>query len=351
MFSQSFRMKTSSRSSSPGSKPHAYRQSPAGRDVVLILTHSGDYFTVDRVAASLVRRGATPFRLDTDLFPAGVQLSAESTNNEVCHTISRGRKRLAASQVRAVWARRIWPPRLGDDLDARFHDLCVNESLAALDGFLDGLHQARWVNHLAREREAENKLFQLRIAREAGLTVPRTLMTNDPRQARRFFRKVNGQLVAKLLRPVSMSVSGASSFVYTNQVTSSDLSDTDLLRHSPMVFQELIPKQRELRVAFVGDRLFAGSIQAAESARGQVDWRLAEPAEVSWQPAAVPREVARKLAVVMSRLGLVYGAIDLIETPTREWVFLEVNAGGEWGMLEHDLGYPISDALADALLA
>lgn len=345
-------MKTSSRSSSPGSKPHAYRQSPAGRDVVLILTHSGgDYFTVDRVAAALVRRGATPFRLDTDLFPAGVQLSAESTNNEVCHTISRGRKRLAASQVRAVWARRIWPPRLGDDLDARFHDLCVNESLAALDGFLDGLHQARWVNHLAREREAENKLFQLRIAREAGLTIPRTLMTNDPRQARRFFRKVNGQLVAKLLRPVSMSMSGASSFVYTNRVTSTDLTDTSLLRHSPMVFQELIPKQRELRVAFVGDRLFAGSIQAGQSARGQVDWRLAEPAEVSWQSAAVPREVARKLAVLMSRLGLIYGAIDLIETPTREWVFLEVNPGGEWGMLERDLGYPISDALADALLA
>jgi len=332
-------------------KPHAHRQSQSGRDIVLLLTHSADYFTVDRVAEALIVRGATPFRLDTDLFPAKVQLSAESTTDEVCHTISHRRKQIAATQVRAVWARRIWRPRFDDDLNVRFHDVCMNESLAALDGFLDGLHQARWVNHLAREREAENKLFQLRIAREVGLTIPRTLMTNDPRQARRFFRKLNGQLVAKLLRPVSVSMSGASSFVYTNRVTSSDLSDTSLLRHSPMVFQELIPKRRELRVAFVGDRLFAGSIQAGESARGQVDWRLAEPAEVSWQAAGVPREVARKLAVLMSRLGLVYGAIDLIETPTREWVFLEVNPGGEWGMLERDLGYPISDALADALLA
>lgn len=343
-------MKTSSRSSSPGSKPHAYRQSPAGRDVVLILTHSADYFTVDRVAAALIRRGATPFRLDTDLFPTRVQLSAESTTDDVCHTILRGRKRLAVTQVRAVWARKIWCPRLDDDLDARFRDLCLNESRAALDGFLDGLHQARWVNHPAREREAENKLFQLRIAQAAGLTIPHTLMTNDPRQARRLFREVKGQLVAKLLLPVSMSMSGASSFVYTSRVTRSDLADLGRLRHSPMVFQELIPKYRELRVAVVGDRLFAGSIQAGESARGQVDWRLAAPAEVSWQPADIPREVARKLAVLMSRLGLVYGAIDLIETPTGEWVFLEVNPSGEWGMLERDLGYPISEALADALL-
>jgi glutathione synthase/RimK-type ligase-like ATP-grasp enzyme len=52
----------------------------------------------------------------------------------------------------------------------------------------------------------------------------------------------------------------------------------------------------------------------------------------------------------MRRLGLAYGAIDLIETPEGGHVFLEVNPGGEWGMLEHDLGLPISEAIADALL-
>jgi glutathione synthase/RimK-type ligase-like ATP-grasp enzyme len=52
----------------------------------------------------------------------------------------------------------------------------------------------------------------------------------------------------------------------------------------------------------------------------------------------------------MSELGLVYGAIDLICTPAGEYVFLEVNPGGEWGMLERDLGLPIADAIARALL-
>ncbi|NEO45670.1 MAG: MvdC family ATP-grasp ribosomal peptide maturase, partial [Moorea sp. SIO4A3] len=40
-----------------------------------------------------------------------------------------------------------------------------------------------------------------------------------------------------------------------------------------------------------------------------------------------------------------------IVTPDGEYVFLEVNPTGEWGMLERDLGYPISDAIADALLS
>ena len=53
----------------------------------------------------------------------------------------------------------------------------------------------------------------------------------------------------------------------------------------------------------------------------------------------------------MSELGLVFGAVDLICTPSGEYVFLEVNPGGEWGMLERDLGLPISEAIAEALLS
>lgn len=40
----------------------------------------------------------------------------------------------------------------------------------------------------------------------------------------------------------------------------------------------------------------------------------------------------------------------MICTPAGEYVFLEVNPGGEWGMLERDLCLPISEAIAVALL-
>jgi hypothetical protein len=54
--------------------------------------------------------------------------------------------------------------------------------------------------------------------------------------------------------------------------------------------------------------------------------------------------------MLMAGLGLVFGAADLICTPSGEHVFLEVNPGGEWGMLERDLDLPISEAIAAALL-
>jgi hypothetical protein len=139
-------------------------------------------------------------------------------------------------------------------------------------------------------------------------------------------------------------------FVYTNRVREEDLAGAEALRHCPMVFQELIPKAHELRVAWVGDEAYAGALDASGTSRGHTDWRRAAPDECRWQKARLPAEVSSGLRALMSELGLVFGSIDLICTPSGEHVFLEVNPGGEWGMLELDLGLPIAEAIAGALL-
>ena len=314
------------------------------RDVVLLLTHSGDFYTVDLVAQALARRGVRPIRFNTDLFPSSIKLSGPE------RILTETGEQISAAEVLAVWARKIWLPRMADDLDDRFRSMCVGESVAALEGFLDALHDARWVNDLQRQRAAENKQRQLRLAARAGLRVPRTLVTNDPVAARQFFAETDGQTVAKLLRPIAVSMDADTPFVYTSRVREEDLAGAEALRHSPMVFQELIPKACELRVAYVAGETFAGALDASGTSRGQTDWRRVAPEECSWQNAQLPDEVASGLKALMSELGLVFGAVDLICTPAGEYVFLEVNPGGEWGMLERDLGLSISEAIAGALV-
>jgi MvdC family ATP-grasp ribosomal peptide maturase len=320
------------------------------RDTVLLLTHSGDYYTVDHVADALARRGVKTFRFDTDRFPREVRLAARLEADGFHHTVEDGAAMCRADAVRAVWARKIWPPELAENLDPKFRGMCVRECVAALQGFLDGLHGARWINERQHEYEAENKLLQLRLASEVGLRIPRTLLTNDAGQARDFFRQNDGALVAKLLTPLTVSMDAASAFVYTNEVNEIDLEDMSGLRHSPMIFQERIPKALELRIAYVAGKCFVGALDASRSAGGQVDWRRATPVECQWQQASIPSELQTQLTTLMRKLQLVYGAIDIIRTPAGEHVFLEVNPGGEWGMLERDLNLPISEAIADALL-
>jgi len=69
-----------------------------------------------------------------------------------------------------------------------------------------------------------------------------------------------------------------------------------------------------------------------------------------WQPYQLPVEVEQKLLRLMDYFSLNYGAIDIILTPARKHVFVEVNPCGEFFWLERSPGLPISDAIADVLV-
>lgn len=325
------------------------------RDIVLLVTHSGDYYTVDRVAEALARRGARARRLDSDRFPASLSLTtALDAAGSSRRTLRDAHGAVDGDAVRAVWLRRIASAALDDELDPALRDGCRRESSAALLGFLEGLGDRRMINPLDAGQPGENKLRQLRIACALGLEIPRTLVTNDPPEVLVFHEALRGPMIAKMLTPLTQSMHGASAFVRTSLVRPEDLRDLEGLRHSPMVFQEQVAKAYELRVAVVaapgGGRCFAGAIDATRSTAGQIDWRGASPSQVAWRPGALPDEVATRLLALTRALDLVYGAVDLIVTPDGRHVFLEINPAGEWGMLERDLGLPIASALADALL-
>lgn len=326
------------------------------RDVVLLVTHRGDHYTIDRVAEELARRGARPRRIDGDRFPAELSLTSalDGTPGSSRRTLRDAHGSIEADAVRAVWLRRLWPPVLDDELEPGMREACMRESMAALLGFLDGFHDRRMINPIEADRAASDKLRQLRVARDLGLEIPRTLVTNDPAEVVAFYDGLGGRMVTKMLTPLTQSMSGHSAFVHTSVVRPEDLEELEGLRHCPMVFQEHVDKAYELRVAVVagagGGRCFPGAIDATESDAGRVDWRKAAPAQAGWRAGALPSEVASRLIELVVALDLVYGAVDLIVTPEGRHVFLEVNPAGEWGMLERDAGLPIAAALADALL-
>jgi MvdC family ATP-grasp ribosomal peptide maturase len=323
----------------------------SSRDIILLITHSGDYFTIDRVADAISKRGARPFRLDTDKFPLMIELQATLSKTGSYHRLKYGDESLNSEQVKAVWMRRFWQPNLGQELAPQFQQACIRESMATLEGFWDSLREARWIDDLQRIQAAENKLYQLRIANEEGLKIPLTLVTNSGEEAREFFSVLQGKMVTKLLTPLSYSMQGSSFFMYTSVVKEEDLQDAEKLRYCPMVFQEQITKQLELRVVFVNGNFFVGALDASRYAESTQDWRRGTSEACIWKPYQLPEEIAKKLTSFMTRFGLSFGAIDMIVTPENEYVFLEVNPTGEWGMLERDLDYSISGAIADALLS
>ncbi|MEH2041959.1 MAG: hypothetical protein V7L12_01300, partial [Nostoc sp.] len=160
-----------------------------------------------------------------------------------------------------------------------------------------------------------------------------------------------GKMIVKLLRPLSFGMQASSFFMYTSAVKEEDLLDAETLRYCPVMFQEQIPKQQELRVVYVNGNLFVGALDASEYAASTQDWRRETKKILTWQPERLPDKLIRCLDAFMAKFGLVFGAFDFIKTPSGEYVFLEINPTGEWGMLERDLDYPIALAIASALLS
>jgi glutathione synthase/RimK-type ligase-like ATP-grasp enzyme len=124
----------------------------------------------------------------------------------------------------------------------------------------------------------------------------------------------------------------------------------EAIRFGPVIVQEYVAKRVELRVTVVGRAVFAAEIHSQESNHARFDWRRYDLGSTRHEVHRLPAVVADRCVEIVGRLGLRYGAIDLILTPDGRYVFLEVNPTGQWLWIEKATGLPIGDALCDLLL-
>lgn len=311
---------------------------------VLLLSHRHEPFCTARVAGALAAHGVRVLRFDTDTFPSALNLRAELGTDVAGAPQARLLYEGEELVVSAVWLWRLWPAALDERLPPEQAQAAGRESMVTLRGLLDLIPQHVWIDPPDAIVAAENKTRQLRLAQAVGLTIPPTLITADPQAARTFYTAHGGQVVAKLQTSLTYSMRGGGGLP-TRLLRPQDLPALDGLRHCPMMFQRYVEKAYELRIAWVDGQVFVGALDGKQCG---VDWRY--EATASFQPYELPPPVHAKLAALMARLSLRQGAVDLIVTPGDEYVFLEVNPHGEWGMLERDLGLPIGAALAEALI-
>ena len=318
---------------------------------VLIITRSLDNPCVDLVMAAIERQGGRAFRFDTDRFPTEVRLISQYLkSSEKLQLISSDAK-LDLHDVTAIWHRRLEiGGRIPTNVDMQLRMASIDESSRTVKGMLESLKAFR-MDPEPVIRRAEHKQLQLQVARELGMDIPRTLITNDADAVRAFAHGCEGGIVTKMLSSFAVYENGLEKVVFTNPVSREDLADLDGLKLCPMTFQEQLPKSLELRTTVVGDRVFTASIDSQVSRAAQYDWRKDGVALLKhWQKFELPRRLEQQLLRLMDYFDLNYGAIDFVLTPDGRYVFLEINPVGEFFWLEDSPGLPISSAIADVLL-
>lgn len=310
--------------------------------MIVLVSHKDDLHARP-VLDALRARGADAALVDTSAFPQRAQLRMRYQPRGACDLALEvaGGPVVRARDVSAVWWRRPLPIELHPGVSQPDHRrFAWEECDDALTGFWLAL-DARWVNHPSRHLEASRKPYQLGAAQAAGLAVPRTCITNDPAEARRFAEELSGA------RVVYKTFSGTPSLWKETQLLGPrELERVDAVKLAPVIFQEYVPGY-DVRATVVGDRVFAARIDASDTSY-PLDWRV-DPGHARIGPAELPGAVVEPLLRLHRRLGLLYGACDFRLTPEGEHLFLEVNPAGQWLFAEQGAGLPISGALADLL--
>ena len=280
--------------------------------------------------------------VDTASFPVSLGLSAALSRERECLQLALpGGRDICLCQVGAVWYRRIRPYEFHGDLQDQTARLFAwSEANEALLGVWYSLN-CFWMNPPTGDEVSQRKIRQLQVARQVGLAIPDTLVTNQPETARQFIEAHGvGNVIRKAFRNIAQAPRE------THLLREEDLSLLETVRYAPVIFQRFVPADLDLRVTVVEGEIFAAAVSSEEQYAADYRPGLASAKVVPYE---LPPAVAEKLLELMRIFGLQYGAIDFRVTPDGDHVFLEVNPVGEYLFISQRTGQPIPAAIAASL--
>jgi glutathione synthase/RimK-type ligase-like ATP-grasp enzyme len=322
--------------------------------MILIVTGEDDVHA-DPVQAELERRGADVARFDPAWFPAEAELAVRVGNGgAVGGRLGFRGHEIELERIGAVWRRRPGQPQAAAELaGSSAGDAVEGEATAVLADLWELLDVRQLPASPDAIAHATHKTRQLLVAGQLGFELPATLVTNAPDAFLESYERRRGGMITKRARPSQRlaAADGETVVRYTEPVRPRDLVHVEDLRLCPLIVQHAVPKRLELRVTVVGSRVFAAAIHSQASHHTRLDWRRYDLVRTPIEPFPLPLEVEERCLALVRHLGLRFGAIDLVLTPDDQFVFLEINPNGQYLWIERATSLPISDAIADLLLA
>jgi ATP-grasp ribosomal peptide maturase len=306
---------------------------------VLVITQPDDV-TADMVIGELNGRRVPVMRFDAADFPAAVTMSAHIGDGRgLGGSVTTASRRAELAGIRSVYYRR--PNAFTfSGLDKQDERFAILQARYGFGGVLANLPGCLYVNHPHAIADCEYKPAQLAVAVQLGFTVPATLITNDPDEARTFAGR-HGEVIYKPLRGSPYQQNGQPRTLLATPVKESDLDDQ--VAGTAHLFQARVNKTADLRVTVIGDRVFCVRIDS-----GLLDWRY-DYGALTYTATDPPAGVARLMLTFLERFGLVFGCFDFAVREDGEAVFLECNPNGQWRWLEDHTGLPMTAALVDLL--
>lgn len=319
---------------------------------VLILTRRFDP-EVTRVIIKLLAKGIDSVRLNVEDMSSQMRVRyiIDGTYGPAVQFTS-GQRNFDSSMFPVVLLREFDNTLMGIDFSGKFKNLarrfCYEQWNDSYQILTESL-KAEWINKPEANLNASNRLVQLAAAREVGLNIPMTLITNDPIAAAEFSEYNDGQIVLKAVHHHSVEIENKLYSMYTRSLTKDDLSNLNDLIYAPCILQERLSKKLEMRVTVVGEKIFAAELDTRAIPNCQDDLHRCAISEIPKKAVKLSNTVEEACLKIMSTLDLKFGAFDFVLDEKDQLYFLEINPTGDWYWIEHDTNMPITDTIVSLI--
>jgi glutathione synthase/RimK-type ligase-like ATP-grasp enzyme len=232
-----------------------------------------------------------------------------------------------------IWNRRNGKPVSMKNSHPADMEVILRESTDYIQNILPFLGDEKtfWVNEPDAHKFAAQKCNQLMAARAIGFRIPDTLIGNDPEQVRQFFQKHDGKIVFKAFQGgVWVNEDGSETMLKTAAISNEHMANSFAMQACPGIYQQLLEKSYELRVTIMGHTILAAKLRSQENGRN-IDWRFdGKLKELKLDAIDLPAEIQSKCLEFCARMGIVFGCIDIVVDKSGEYIFLEINPGGQF---------------------
>ena len=188
-----------------------------------------------------------------------------------------------------------------------------------------------------------NKLHQLEVAKKCGLKIPESYISRD-------LEKIDQskKYITKPLNTIFDFIDD-NYFItnYTNEINREYYSSS----FAPTLVQEKINKKFEIRTFYIENKTFSMAIFSQQNPKTEVDFRKYDDVKPNRRvPFNLPKSIDKKIIKLMNQLHLNTGSLDIIYTQNGDYLFLEVNPIGQFGMTSIPCNYYIEKNIADFLV-
>ncbi|MDC9724113.1 MAG: grasp-with-spasm system ATP-grasp peptide maturase [Urechidicola sp.] len=248
-------------------------------------------------------------------------------------------KKISLNSINSFWYRRGFINlKQIDNISDKNIIRILNEENAHLQNFIYFLLESK--KHINKPIDNDiNKLITLTIAEKCGLLTPKSFYNID-------------KLGVKSI--ITKPIAGSASYIKNNKVYvsfTSVISKKEISQNfKNKYFQENVKKKYELRIFYLNETFWSMAIFSQNDKQTQVDFRIYNHEKPNRNvPYILPKVIEGNLNTLMKELKINSGSIDMIVTPNNEYVFLEVNPIGQFGMTSYPCNYNLEREVANFL--